>query len=65
MLVGMKAYSIDLRQKILRASDQRLGYQRAIATLCGLSQSFVGKLLRWAAGYLRCERHGARAPSGP
>ncbi len=46
MLVGMKAYSIDLRQKILRASDQRLGYQRAIATLCGLSQSFVGKLLR-------------------
>jgi transposase len=46
MLMGMKAYSIDLRQKILRACDQRLGSQRAIATLFGVSQSFVEKLLR-------------------
>jgi transposase len=43
----MKAYSLDLRQKILRACDQRLGSQRAIATLSGVSQSFVEKLLRW------------------
>ena len=42
----MKAYSFDLRQKILRACDQRLGSQRAIATLFGVSQSFVEKLLR-------------------
>jgi transposase len=42
----MKAYSLDLRQKILRACDQRLGSQRAIATLFGVSQSFVEKLLR-------------------
>jgi transposase len=46
MLVGMKAYSLDLRQKILRADDQRLGSQRAIAALFGVSQSFVEKLLR-------------------
>jgi transposase len=46
MLVGMKAYSLDLRQKILRAYDQRLGSQRAIATLFGVSQSFIEKLLR-------------------
>jgi transposase len=46
MLVGMQAYSFDLRQKILRACDQRLGSQRAIATLFGVSQSFVEKLLR-------------------
>jgi transposase len=46
MLVGMKAYSIDLRQKILRACDQRLGSQRAIAALFGVSPSFVEKLLR-------------------
>jgi transposase len=46
MLMGMKAYSLDLRQKILRACDQRLGSQRAIATLFGVSQSFVEKLLR-------------------
>jgi transposase len=42
----MKTYSLDLRQKILRACDQRLGSQRAIATLFGVSQSFVEKLLR-------------------
>jgi transposase len=42
----MKAYSLDLRQKILRAYDQRLGSQRAIAALFGVSQSFIEKLLR-------------------
>jgi transposase len=46
MFAGMKAYSFDLREKILRACDQRLGSQRAIATLFGVSQSFVEKLLR-------------------
>jgi transposase len=46
MLVGMKAYSLDLRQKILRAYDQRLGSQRALAALFGVSQSFVETLLR-------------------
>jgi transposase len=42
----MKAYSLDLRQKILRACDQQVGSQRAIAALFGVSQSFVEKLLR-------------------
>jgi transposase len=42
----MKAYSLDLRQKILRAYDQRLGSPRAIAALFGVSQSFIEKLLR-------------------
>jgi transposase len=46
MLVGMQAYSLDLRQKILRAYDQRRSSQRAIAALFGVSQSFVEKLLR-------------------
>jgi transposase len=46
MLMGMKPYSLDLRQKILRAYDQRLGSQRALAALFGVSQSFVEKLLR-------------------
>jgi transposase len=46
MLVGMKAYSLDLRQKILRAHDRRLGSQCALAALFGVSQSFVEKLLR-------------------
>jgi transposase len=46
MLTGMKAYSLDLRQKILRACDQQRGSQRTIAALFGVSQSFVEKLLR-------------------
>jgi transposase len=46
MFMDMKAYSLDLRQKILRAYDQRLGSQRAVAALFGVSQSFVEKLLR-------------------
>jgi transposase len=46
MLVCMKAYSLDLRQKILRASEQGLGSQRAIATFFGVSLSCVEKLLR-------------------
>jgi transposase len=46
MLVGMKAYSLDLRQQILRACDQPLGSQRTSAALFGVSQSFVEKLLR-------------------
>jgi transposase len=54
--MGMKAYSLDLRQKILRAYDQRLGSQGAIATLFGVSQSFVEKLLR------RRRTNGAIAP---
>jgi transposase len=42
----MKSYSLDLRHKILRASQRRLGSQRALADLFGVSVSFVEKLLR-------------------
>lgn len=41
----MKAYSTDLRQKIVDAYDRRLGSQRALADLFGVSVSFVEKLL--------------------
>jgi transposase len=43
---SMAAYSIDLRQKILQACERRLGSQRALADLFGVSLSFVEKLLR-------------------
>lgn len=39
------AYSTDLREKIVRAYDEQLGSQRAIAELFGVSRSFVEKLL--------------------
>jgi transposase len=42
----MAAYSIDLRQKILHAYERRLGSQRALAHVFGVSLSFVEKALR-------------------
>ena len=42
----MAAYSIDLRQKILHAYERRLGSQRALAHLFGVSLAFVEKVLR-------------------
>jgi transposase len=42
----MATYSIDLRQKILHACERRLGSQRALADLFGVSLSFVEKLVR-------------------
>ena len=45
-MFGMTAYSIDLRQKILQACERRLGSQRALADLFGVSLSFIEKLLR-------------------
>jgi transposase len=42
----MAAYSIDLRQKILHAYERRLGSQRALADVFGVSLSFIEKVLR-------------------
>jgi transposase len=42
----MASYSLDLRQKILHACERRLGSQRAVANIFGVSLSFVEKLLR-------------------
>jgi transposase len=42
----MAAYSIDLRQRILRAWERRLGSQRTIADIFGVSLAFVEKVLR-------------------
>lgn len=41
----MKAYSTDLRQKIIDAHNRKLGTQPEIAELFGVSVSFVEKLL--------------------
>jgi len=61
----MKPYALDLRQKILRAYDQHLGSQRALAALFGVSQSFLEKLLhrRRTAGEMAPRPHaGGRQP---
>ena len=41
----MDAYSIGLRQRVVRAWDEKVGYQRRIAELFGVSLSWVEKLL--------------------
>jgi transposase len=46
IMVDMKAYSLDLRERIVRAYAQHLGSQRALASLFAVSLSFVEKLLR-------------------
>jgi transposase len=45
-IVCMAAYSIDLRQKILRACERRLGSQRTIVDVFGVSLAFVEKISR-------------------
>lgn len=52
----MANYSIDLRQKILHAYERRMGSQRALADIFGVSLSFLEKLLR------RHRATGAMAP---
>ena len=52
----MKSYSTDLRHKIVQAYERRLGSQRALADLFGVSVSFVEKLLH------RHRRTGTVAP---
>ena len=42
----MRAYSIDLRQKVVEAYDRGVGSQRQIAESFGVSRSFVEKLLQ-------------------
>jgi transposase len=45
-MTAMKPYSLDLREKILRAYDEHRGSQRALAALFGVSHAFVEKLLQ-------------------
>jgi transposase len=62
----MKPYSIDRRETILRAYDQKLGSQRHVASLFGVSRSCVEKLLqrRRIIGTIVPRPHaGGRQPS--
>jgi len=42
----MKAYSTDLRCKLVQAYERHLGSQRALTDVFGVSHSFVKKVLR-------------------
>ena len=43
---GMKTYSMDLRTRIVQAVDRRVGSQGEVASLFGVSRTFVKKPLR-------------------
>jgi transposase len=55
----MKPYSLDRREKMLRAYEETLGSQRGLAALFGVSLTFVEKLLqrRCAAGTIAPRPH--------
>ena len=42
----MKAYSVDLRTRIVEAVDRQVGSQGEVAALFGVSRTWVKKLLR-------------------
>lgn len=42
----MEAISMDLRKRVIRACDEKLGPQPQIAKIFGVSVSFITKLLR-------------------
>ncbi len=56
----MRAYSIDLREKVVKAYDREVGTQRQIAEIFGVSRSFVEKLLhrRRTTGDIASLPHG-------
>jgi transposase len=61
----MKPYSLDLREKILRAYDEHRGSQRVLAALFGVSRAFVEKLVqrRRSTGQMARRPHaGGRKP---
>jgi transposase len=62
----MKPYSLDLREKLLRAYDEHRGSQRTLAALFGVSRAFVEKLVqqRRSTGQIAPRPHaGGRQPS--
>jgi transposase len=57
----MRAYSLDLRQRIINLCEACEQSQREIAELFGVSESFITKLLRrW-----RATGSAAALPAGP
>jgi len=59
----MKAYSLDLRKKIVEALDNEVGTYSEIAELFGVHESFIYKLLRQRrrTGDLSPRPHGGGA----
>lgn len=56
----MKTYSMDLRERVIRAYDQKVGTQEQVAKLFGVSARWIKKLLqrRRETGSIAPRPHG-------
>jgi transposase len=65
VVLAMKAYSQDLRARIIQAIDRQVGTQSEVAEIFGVSRTFVKKVLRLRRekGCFAPQPHrGGRAP---
>ena len=60
----MEAYSIDLRERVIEAVDEKKGTQQQIATIFGVSARWIRKLLRQRreTGSIAPKPHGGGHP---
>src|SRR6516225_4420472 len=60
----MKAYSQDLRERVVRACDERRGTRQPIADLFGVSTAWIRRLLqrRRTTGSFAARPHAGGAP---
>jgi transposase len=60
----MKTYSMDLRERVVRACDEKIGTRQGIAELFGVSTAWIRRLLqrRRETGDFAPRRRGGRKP---
>jgi len=61
----MKTYSSDLRERVVRACDEKVGTRKDIAKLFGVSTAWIRRLLqrrRQSGDFSARRRGGCRAP---
>ena len=60
----MKTYSMDLRERVVRACDEKVGTRKEIAELFGVSTAWIRRLLqrRRETGSIAPRRRGTRKP---
>ena len=66
----MKTYSMDLRERVVRACKEKVGTRKEIAGLFGVSTAWIRRLLqrRRETGSMAAQKRGTRKPpkfSGP
>ena len=61
----MKAYSMDLRERVVRSCDEKIGTRKEIAELFGVSTAWIRRLLwrRREYGSIAPKPHGGGMPA--